>query len=120
MNVGFIGLGIMGTPMAANLVAAGHTLQVFDLKPVPASLSDKGVGSCGSGCEVAQRSDVIITMVPDTPHVAAALVRGRAGLDQFTDECARDPAVIAMRRKVEVVRDGAIPRACRVARPSST
>ena len=43
--------------------------------------------------------------------VAAALVQGRAGLDQFTDECARDPAVIAMRRKVEVVRDGAIPTA---------
>lgn len=41
--------------------------------------------------------------------VAAALVLGRAGLDQFTDECARDPAVIEMRRRIEVVRDGAIP-----------
>jgi 2-methylcitrate dehydratase PrpD len=41
--------------------------------------------------------------------VAAALVRGRAGLEQFTDECVGDPAVIAMRDKVEVVRDGAIP-----------
>ena len=40
--------------------------------------------------------------------LAAALVLGRAGLDQFTDACARDPAVIAMRRKVEVIRDPAI------------
>ena len=40
--------------------------------------------------------------------VAAALVLGQAGLDQFTDDCARHPAVIAMRRKVEVIRDGAI------------
>ena len=40
--------------------------------------------------------------------VAAALVLGQAGIDQFTDDCARHPAVIAMRRKVEVIRDGAI------------
>src|SRR4051812_22384650 len=78
MNVGFIGLGIMGTPMAANLVAAGHSLQVFDLKPVPASLTGK-VGVCGSSREVAERSDVIIIMVPDTPHVEAALF-GKSGV----------------------------------------
>jgi 2-hydroxy-3-oxopropionate reductase len=62
MNVGFVGLGIMGTPMAANLVAAGYALQVFDLKPVPASLKGKGVSGCASGREVAERSDVIIIM----------------------------------------------------------
>jgi 2-hydroxy-3-oxopropionate reductase len=79
MNVGFIGLGIMGTPMANNLVAAGHSLQVFDLKPVPESLTGSGVGTCASGKEVAERSDIIITMVPDTPHVEAALF-GKAGV----------------------------------------
>ncbi len=79
MNVGFIGLGIMGTPMAANLVAAGHSLQVFDLKPVPSTLTEKGVGSCDSGREVAERTDVIITMVPDTPHVEAVLF-GKSGV----------------------------------------
>ena len=79
MDVGFVGLGIMGTPMAANLVTAGHSLQVFDLKPVPSSLTDKGVGGCGSGREVAERTDVIITMVPDTPHVEAALF-GKSGI----------------------------------------
>jgi 2-hydroxy-3-oxopropionate reductase len=79
MNVGFIGLGIMGTPMANNLVAAGHSLHVFDLKPVPESLTGSGVGTCASGKEVAERSDIIITMVPDTPHVEAALF-GKAGV----------------------------------------
>ena len=79
MNVGFIGLGIMGTPMAANLVTAGHSLQVFDLKPVPSSLTERGVGGCGSGREVAERTDVIVTMVPDTPHVEAALF-GKSGV----------------------------------------
>src|SRR5437764_13266538 len=93
MNVGFIGLGIMGTPMAANLVSAGHSLQVFDLRPVPASLTEKGVGSCGSGREVAERSDVIITMVPDTPHVEAALF-GKAGV---AEGLARGQTVVDMR-----------------------
>ena len=79
MNVGFIGLGIMGTPMAANLVTAGHSLHVFDLKPVPSSLTEKGVGGCGSGREVAERTDIIIIMVPDTPHVEAALF-GKSGV----------------------------------------
>jgi 2-hydroxy-3-oxopropionate reductase len=79
MKVGFVGLGIMGTPMATNLVAAGHTLKVFDLKPVATALVEKGVGSCGSGREVAQQTDIIITMVPDTPHVEAALF-GKSGV----------------------------------------
>jgi len=81
MNVGFIGLGIMGTPMAANLVTAGHSLQVFDLKPVPSSLTERGVGGCGSGREVAERTDVIITMVPETADVEAALF-GKSGVGE--------------------------------------
>lgn len=73
MNVGFVGLGIMGRPMAANLIKAGHTLFVHDRKAVPAELLAQGAGSCASGEEVARRSEVVITMVPDTPDVAAAL-----------------------------------------------
>ena len=92
MNVGFIGLGIMGTPMAANLVSAGHSLQVFDLRPVPASLTEKGVGSCGSGREVAERTDVIITMVPDTPHVETVLF-GKSGV---AEGLARGKTVVDM------------------------
>ena len=73
MNVGFIGLGTMGRPMAANLLRGGHRLHVFDHKPPPASLLDAGAVACGSSKEVAERSEIIITMVPDTPHVASAL-----------------------------------------------
>jgi 2-hydroxy-3-oxopropionate reductase len=73
MNVGFIGLGIMGLPMAANLARGGHAIHAHDHKPVPASLLEQGAVACGSAREVAQRSEVVITMVPDTPNVAAAL-----------------------------------------------
>ncbi len=73
MKVGFIGLGIMGTPMAGHLLDAGHTLYVHDIKPVPADLTAKGAIPCPSGAEVAAAAEIVITMVPDTPHVGAAL-----------------------------------------------
>jgi 2-hydroxy-3-oxopropionate reductase len=72
-KVGFVGLGIMGTPMAGHILAAGHELFAFDLRPPAQALVDQGAQVCASGKEVAQKSDVIIVMVPDTPHVAAAL-----------------------------------------------
>jgi 2-hydroxy-3-oxopropionate reductase len=72
-KVGFVGLGIMGTPMAGHLLAGGHELFAYDLRPVPQLLVDAGAKACASGREVAQRAEVIIVMVPDTPHVAAAL-----------------------------------------------
>ena len=73
MKVGFIGLGIMGQPMAGHLIDAGHELFLYDVKPVPEELTGKGGTACKSGQEVAEKADVIITMVPDTPHVEAAL-----------------------------------------------
>jgi 2-hydroxy-3-oxopropionate reductase len=73
MKVGFIGLGIMGTPMAGHLIKAGHEVFLFSIPSIPASLVEAGGKACASGKEVAQKADVIITMVPDTPHVAAAL-----------------------------------------------
>lgn len=72
-NVGFIGLGIMGTPMAGHLRAAGHTLYVHTRSAVPEELVAAGAVVCAAGKEVASRSDVVITMVPDTPDVAAVL-----------------------------------------------
>ena len=73
MNVGFIGLGIMGAPMAANLQGGGHKLYLHDIKKPPQVLVDGGATACASAAEVAKRSDIIIIMVPDTPHVEAAL-----------------------------------------------
>jgi len=72
-KVGFIGVGIMGRPMAGHLLKGGHTLAVYDIGPIPADLTSAGAVACKSSKEVAEKSDVIITMVPDTPHVAAAL-----------------------------------------------
>jgi 2-hydroxy-3-oxopropionate reductase len=73
MKVGFIGLGIMGTPMAGHLIKAGHEVFLYSIPSIPASLVEAGGKACASGKEAAQKADVIITMVPDTPHVAAAL-----------------------------------------------
>ncbi len=72
-NIGFIGLGIMGTPMAANLIAGGHALTVQTRSKVPQSLLDAGARAAASGADVAAASDIIIVMVPDTPDVEAVL-----------------------------------------------
>jgi 2-hydroxy-3-oxopropionate reductase len=73
LKVGFIGLGIMGAPMAANLQGGGHKLFLYDIKQPPAVLVDGGATACTSAADVAKRADIIIVMVPDTPHVDAAL-----------------------------------------------
>ena len=73
MKVGFVGLGIMGRPMAMNLIKGGHELYLHDVNPVPSELTGEGGKAPGSGREVAKAADVIITMVPDTPHVQSVL-----------------------------------------------
>ena len=72
-KVGFIGLGIMGTPMAGHLQAAGHQLYLYDIKTPSAQLVNSGATVCANGADVARNADIIIVMVPDTPHVEAAL-----------------------------------------------
>ena len=73
MKVGFIGLGIMGHPMALNIGKGGHELFLFTRSGVPQPLLDAGGTACGSPKEVAERAEVIITMVPDTPQVEEVL-----------------------------------------------
>ena len=72
-KIGFIGLGIMGAPMALNLQKGDHKLYLNDHKNPPFALIDGGATVCTSGAEVAKRADIIIIMVPDTPHVEAVL-----------------------------------------------
>ena len=72
-NIGFIGLGIMGKPMAANLIKGGHTLFLHSRSGVPQELTAAGGKACSNAKEVAQKADVIITMVPDTPDVEKVL-----------------------------------------------
>ena len=78
-NIGFIGLGIMGRPMAGHLLAGGHSVFAYNRSPVKQELLDQGARACGSPAEVAKASDVIITMVPDTPDVEAVLF-GESGV----------------------------------------
>ena len=72
-TLGFIGLGIMGAPMAGHLIAAGHTVYLNTRSTVPAALLDAGGKACASAQEVAQKADIIFLMLPDTPDVEAVL-----------------------------------------------
>lgn len=73
-DLGFIGLGIMGRPMAGHLVKAGHKVHVFSRSPGPVEeLADSGALACNSAREVAEKSDMVFIMVPDTPDVDRVL-----------------------------------------------
>ena len=73
MKVGFIGLGIMGTPMAEKLIAGGHQLYANTLSQVPASLLDQGAIPCATPKQVVDQAEIIFIMVPDTPQVEEVL-----------------------------------------------
>ncbi|HWP35526.1 MAG TPA: 2-hydroxy-3-oxopropionate reductase [Thermodesulfobacteriota bacterium] len=72
-TLGFIGLGIMGRPMAGHLLAAGYPVYLHSRSGVPEELVAKGGRPCGSPAEVARAAEIVITMVPDTPDVEAVL-----------------------------------------------
>ena len=88
LRLGFIGLGIMGAPMAGHLRAAGHALFVTTRSKVPQALLDAGVVACADAAEVARQAGIIFTMVPDTPDVekvlfgAGGVAEGLAGAGQ--------------------------------------
>ena len=74
MKIGFIGLGIMGKPMARNLRKAGYELVVYDHHAENIrQLTDAGAQAASSGAELAGQCDVVITMLPNSPHVKAAV-----------------------------------------------
>jgi 2-hydroxy-3-oxopropionate reductase len=74
INVGFIGPGIMGGPMALNLIKGGHKLWVYARRPeAMQTLVEAGATACASAAEVARHTDVIFTMVSDTPDVESVI-----------------------------------------------
>lgn len=80
MKIGFIGLGIMGKPMAKNLIKAGYQLVVLDLnKPAVDELKGMGAETGISSADVASKSDVVITMLPNSPQVKE-VVLGAGGV----------------------------------------
>jgi len=100
MKIGFIGLGIMGKPMAKNLLKAGHELCAFDI--VPAAVADvvaAGARRGSSPKEAASGADLVITMLPNSPHVKEAVL-GKDGVIEglrkgtiFVDMSSIAPAV---------------------------
>ncbi len=80
MKIGFIGLGIMGKPMSKNLVKAGHELVVFDFNPAPVKeLVEMGATAGTCTADVAKQCKVIITMLPNSPHVRSVAL-GEGGI----------------------------------------
>ena len=90
-KIGFIGLGIMGTPMCGHLIAAGYQLFVHTLRQVPESIASTRATQCVTARGVAERADIVFVMVPDTPDVervlfdetgvAAGLTKGKVVVD---------------------------------------
>jgi len=92
-KLGFIGLGIMGKPMSGHLLEAGHTINVYDvIAESVKELAEKGAVACGSSKEVAEKSEIIFIMVPDTPDVQAVLF----GEDGVADGVSRGAIVVDM------------------------
>jgi 2-hydroxy-3-oxopropionate reductase len=91
LNLGFIGLGIMGAPMCGHLIAAGHQLFVHTIGKMPDAIVSSGATQCVSNRAVAERADIVFVMVPDTPDVqevlfaergvAAGLAKGKTVVD---------------------------------------
>ncbi len=80
MKIGFIGLGIMGKPMAKNLIKKGYELVVYDINAENINaLTALGAAAADSAKDVAAQSEIIITMVPNSPHVKAAVL-GKNGV----------------------------------------
>jgi 2-hydroxy-3-oxopropionate reductase len=72
-KIGFIGLGIMGAPMAGHLIKAGHQLFVHTRGKLRTEIAESGATLCTTARGVAERADIVFIMVPDTPDVAAVL-----------------------------------------------
>ena len=79
-KIGFVGLGIMGQPMCGHLLAAGYEVSVYDLRRESMEVAaEHGATPCASPAEVASLSDIVITMVPDSQDVEAAIA-GEGGI----------------------------------------
>ena len=91
-TIGFIGLGIMGAPMAGHLVAAGHKVFLRSRGKVPSGLTAAGGVACASNKEVAEKAEIIILMLPDTPDVEAVLF----GKDGVAEGLAKGKVVVDM------------------------
>lgn len=108
MKTGFIGLGIMGKPMAKNLIKAGHELIVYDVVQENVDIvTAAGAAPAGSSRAVAEQCDTIITMLPNSPHVRTAVLGENGVL-----EGARPGAVIIDMSSIAPMASQEIENAC--------
>ena len=108
MKIGFIGLGIMGKPMAKNLIKAGHELVVTDIvKEAVAEVEACGAVAAANAREVAQQCGLIITMLPNSPHVKQ-VVCGENGVL----EGAKPGAILVDMSSIAPLASQEIARAC--------
>jgi 2-hydroxy-3-oxopropionate reductase len=73
MKIGFVGLGIMGHPMALNLIKGEHELFVYGKRRLPADVREAGATVCDTLRAIAENAEIVILMVPDTPDVNSVL-----------------------------------------------
>jgi 3-hydroxyisobutyrate dehydrogenase len=127
MRIGFIGIGAMGRPMAANLVRKGFAVVAFDLAPAALEAAvQAGAERAGSAAEAAKRADMVVTMLPSSSHVEQAYLgpggvlegaaAGRLCIDMSTIEPAVSRAVAARCRErgvrfLDAPVSGGVPRA---------
>jgi 2-hydroxy-3-oxopropionate reductase len=95
MKIGFIGLGIMGAPMALHLIDAGHQLYVNTHGKLPEAVAATNAVPCANAAEVTRQADVIFTMVPDTPDVEAVLF-GAGGVAEGLKDAGSRKIVVDM------------------------
>ena len=95
-NIGFIGLGIMGKPMAQHLIKGGHRLFLYTRSGVPADLVALGGRALSSCREVAQQAEIIITMLPDTPDVEKVLFGEDGVVDALEPHADQSKIVVDM------------------------
>jgi 2-hydroxy-3-oxopropionate reductase len=95
-KLGFIGLGIMGAPMAAHLIKAGHEVFLNTRSKVPADLLTGTGVACASAKEVAENADIVFLMLPDTPDVAAVLFGDNGVASGLADAKGKGKTVVDM------------------------
>lgn len=95
-TIGFIGLGIMGKPMAANLIHGGHTVYLHSRSGVPDELTTLGGKACASPQQVAEQADVIILILPDTPDVEKVLFDEQSVVQGLAVDPARPRVIVDM------------------------
>lgn len=85
-NVAFIGLGTMGFPMARNILRGGHDLRAYDINPdAVRELANAGAAAAESPAEAAEGADILITMLPNSPHVRTALFEEKGAAEAMKE-----------------------------------